>query len=130
MNPMELKRAALPTKEELELIRDYVLLPYMLTMVENNQRELQLTTYLLRKYYIAVTKILMDRIHKELARVNRELREKKIKVFQDETEDMDLHYRYICRGYEDKFAIMREVAKAAITVKIGEHIKSIVSEIK
>jgi hypothetical protein len=130
MNPRELRRAALPTKEELELIRDYVLLPYMLTMVEKNEKELQFTTYLLQKYYIAVTRILMDRIHKELTRVNRELREKKIKVFQDEREDMDLHYRYICRGYEDKFAIMREVARAAITVKIGEHIKSIVSEIK
>jgi galactose-1-phosphate uridylyltransferase len=70
----------------------------------------------------------MDRIHKELAQVNRQLREKKIKIFKDEREDMDLHYRYICRGYEDKFAIMREVARASITVKIGEHIKRIITE--
>ena len=89
--------AQIPSKEELELIRDYVLLPYMLTMVEKNVQELQVTTYLLQKYYIAVTRILMDRIHKDLARVNRKLREHKIKVFQDEREDMDLHYRYICR---------------------------------
>jgi hypothetical protein len=125
----ETTRAQVPTREELELIRDHILLPYMLTIVERNGRELQLSTNSLQKLYMSVTTILMNRIHNDLTRVNRELRERKIKVFQDEREDADLHYRYICRGYENKFAIMRDVARASIVIKVGEHIQRIVSDL-
>jgi hypothetical protein len=124
----ETTRVQAPTKEEMEYIRDHVLLPIMLTLVERNGKELQLSTNTLRKFYLAVTNVLMNRIHKELAQVNRELRARKIKVFQDGSEDTDLHYRYICRGYENKFAIMRDVARASISVKIGEHIQHILAD--
>jgi hypothetical protein len=125
----QIKTAQIPSREELELIRDHVMLPYMLTIVERNGKELQLSTNSLQKLYLSVTDILMNRIHSDLAKVNRELRERKIKVFQDEREDMDLHYRYICRGYENKFAIMRDVARSSIVIKIGEHIQRIVSDL-
>ncbi|PZE22593.1 hypothetical protein [Paenibacillus xerothermodurans] len=128
--PTEIKRAEVPTKEELEMIRDSVLLPIMLTMVEKNGKELQLSTNTLRKLYLAATQILMNRLHAELARLRRELRERQIKVFEDDREDSDLHFRYICRGYEDKFSVIRDVARATISVKLGQHIQAIVGEMQ
>lgn len=124
-----MRKAQLPTREELQWIRDSVLLPIMLTMIEKSGQEISLSTNTLRKLYAAATQVLMNRIHTELAAVKRELRLRKIKVFQDEREDLDLHYRYICRGYEDKFTIMRDVARAFISVKMGEHIKSIIADL-
>lgn len=123
-------RAQVPTREELEMIRDSILLPIMLTMVEKSGKDMLLSSNSLRKLYAAATQILMDRIHRDLAKINKELREKKIKVFQDEREDDDLHYRYICRGYENKFAIMRDVARANISVKLGEHIQRMIEDLK
>jgi hypothetical protein len=129
-SPETAARARVPTKEELEMIRDSVLLPIMLMMIEKNGKELLISTNTLRKLYVVATQILMHRIHSELAKVKRELRERNIKVFQDEREDSDLHFRYIYRGYEDKFAIMRDVAKAVISVKISEHIQRMAAELK
>ncbi|MFB0841749.1 hypothetical protein [Paenibacillus oleatilyticus] len=125
----ETKRAQVPTREELEMIRDAVLLPVLLTMIEKNGKEITLSTNPLRKLYVAVTLALMNRVHSELAAVNRELRNRKIKVFKDDREDTDLHFRYICRGYEDKFSIMRDVARASISTKIGKHIQNISAEL-
>lgn len=126
----EIARAQVPTREELEIIRDSVLLPIMLTMIENAGKDLLLSTSSLRKLFLGATQILMSHVHSELARVNRELKARKIKVFKDEREDSDLPFRYICRGYEDKFAIMREVAKANISVKLGQHIQRILGDAK
>lgn len=123
------KKAEVPTREELEMIRDSVLLPIILTIIEKNGQEIALSASSLRKLYLAVTQVLMHRIHADLAKVNRELRERKIKVFKDDREDSDLHFRYICRGYEDKFVMMRDVARAAISKKIGDRIQSIIVEL-
>ncbi|WP_088834458.1 hypothetical protein [Paenibacillus tyrfis] len=123
------KKAEVPTREELELIRDSVLLPVILTMIDRNVKELNLSVNPLRKLYMTATQALMNRVHSELAAVNRELRERKIKVFKDDREDTDLHFRYICRGYEDRFSIMRDVARASISTKIGQHIQKISVEL-
>ncbi|MCM3272610.1 hypothetical protein [Paenibacillus elgii] len=125
----ETKKAQIPTREELEMIRDAVLLPVMLTMIEKNGKEITLSVNPLRKLYATATLALMNRVHTELATVNRELRNRKIKVFKDEREDTDLHFRYICRGYEDRFSIMRDVARASISMKIGQHIQNISADL-
>ncbi|WP_088832760.1 hypothetical protein [Paenibacillus tyrfis] len=126
---LETKKAQVPTREELEMIRDSVLLPIMLTMIEKNGKEITLSVNPLRKLYAAATLALMNRVHSELAAVNRELRDRKIKIFKDDREDTDLHFRYICRGYEDRFSIMRDVARASISMKIGQHIQNISADL-
>lgn len=126
---LETKNAQVPTREELEMIRDAVLLPVLLTMIEKNGKEITLSVNPLRKLYAVATLALMNRVHSELAAVNRELRNRKIKIFKDDREDTDLHFRYICRGYEDRFSIMRDVARASISMKIGQHIQNISADL-
>ena len=121
-------RSAVPSKEELEMIRDHILLPIMLTMVEKNGKDLQLSPSTLQKLYIAVAQMMLNHIHSDLSKVNKALRASQIKVFQDDHEDDGLHYRFICRGYEDKFAMMREVVKANISVKMSEYIRRLIAE--
>lgn len=41
-------KTALPSKEELELVRDFVLLPMMLTIVDKNSTEVGLSSYSLK----------------------------------------------------------------------------------
>ncbi|MEK8128632.1 hypothetical protein WMW72_12015 [Paenibacillus filicis] len=126
----ELKRARVPTREELEMIRDAMLLPVVLTIVEQNGRDLLLNQSPLKKLYIAAAQVLLDRIHADLVRINKELRDRKIKVYRDDREDSDLHYRYIIEGYEDKLLITRDVAKATISKKIGDRIYGLIGDLK
>jgi hypothetical protein len=49
----------IPSREELELIRDHIMLLYMLTIVERNGR-LQLSMNSLQKPYLGVTDILSE----------------------------------------------------------------------
>jgi hypothetical protein len=110
-----------PSKEELQVIRDSVLLPMMLSIVEKNRREVEQSSYTLKPVYVAAANALMDRIHKELMAAKKSLREHSIKVFDDEQVDNVMYYKYVYRGYSDKFAMVRDVVRAEISTRIGKY---------
>jgi len=115
----------IPSKEELELIRDYVLLPIMLTIVEKNKMEIALSSYSLKNLYVIASQVLMRKILLDLTAVKKSLKERNIKVFEEERIDSAVHYRFVCRGYEDKFAMMRDVIRAEISMKLAKYISDI-----
>ncbi|NHN33128.1 hypothetical protein [Paenibacillus agricola] len=119
-----------PTAEEHEMILNSILLPMMLTMIEKNGKEFEVSTNMLRRYYIAATQILMHRIHTEMVKNKNELKARKIRVFEDIRPDEDLNYKFICRGYEYPFAIMRDVVKAKISVMMGNYVKALLNNMK
>jgi len=108
----------IPTKEELTLVRDSVLLPMILTIVDNNRRELELSTNSLRNFYVTAAEALMKSIHTDLVAVKKALKEHGMKVFEEERADAVIYYRYVCRGYEDRFAMVRDVVRAEINKRI------------
>lgn len=112
----------LPSKEELELIRDSVLLPMILTIVDKNSTEIGLSSYSLKNLYLKASQVLMAQIHLDLSEVRKKLKAKNIKVFQEERIDSELYYRFVCRGYEDTFAIVRDVARTEISIRISKYV--------
>ncbi|MFS0727782.1 hypothetical protein [Paenibacillus sp. 1P07SE] len=118
-------RSVSPSMEELQLIRDSVLLPMLLTIVDRNAREVEHSGYAIRRVYVAASQVLMNRIHTDLASTRKELRQRRIKVFEDEQIDGVLYYRFVCRGYEDRFGLMRDLARREISSRIGRYIREI-----
>lgn len=112
-----------PTREEMALIRNYALLPMILSIAESNRRNMETSSYALKKLYITVTGQLMNCIHADLAKVKKALKERDIKVYEDERVDGAIRYRFICRGYEGSLAMTREVVRAEISVKIADYIR-------
>ena len=98
-----------PTAEEFTMIRDYILLPHMLTMVQRSFDELQRSSILMKRLYLLSTKVILDKISKEKFDLGRELKKRSIRVFDDETADTVIYYRFFCRGYEEQFGIVRDV---------------------
>lgn len=117
--------AQIPLREELELIRDYVLLPMMLTIVDKNCKQIELSSYSMKKLFVKASHVLMTHIHNDLAAVRKELKTRSIKVFEEEHESGAIHYRFLCRGYEDSFWIIRDVARAEISVRISKYIAQV-----
>lgn len=122
----------LATKEELTLVRESVLLPFLLTIVDRNINDLnngKAAQPLLQRLYVAAATAIKNDIEADLKRINKTLREQDIRIWEDDKrprEDGSRHYRFVCRGYEDGFGIMREIAKA----EIGSRLKAYVQRIK
>ncbi|MCL6458581.1 MAG: hypothetical protein K6T85_11305 [Gorillibacterium sp.] len=119
-----------PTPEELIMLRDYILLPHLLTMVQHNKEDIDSSSLLLKKLYQIATQVLMDRISKDIYALRREFSRRSIKVFADEQEDVVYYFKYICRGYENKFGIIREVMRAELSVKLTAYLADIYAVLK
>ncbi|WP_255570738.1 hypothetical protein [Cohnella sp. CFH 77786] len=113
------------TTEELTMIRDYVLLPHILTILQNSLNDVQNSTNVLKKAFIAFTQSIMNRVTKDMYEVKRELSRRNIKILNDEQADMIVYHRFVCRGYEDRFGMVREVMRSEITVRISKYINDI-----
>jgi hypothetical protein len=114
-----------PSKEELELIRSSVLLPMILSIAEKNRQEVERSSYTFKPLYLKSTLIFMDLVSRELARVKRELKQRNIKVIEEEQADLVMYFRFICRGYEERFGMVREVVRAEISVRITQYMREI-----
>lgn len=121
----DINKSKLPTAEEMESIHQYILLPIMMTIVENNCKTMETSQYALKKLYVAASQVLINLLHQDLVATRKKLRERNIKVFEEETVDSALHYRYICRGYEDKFSMMRDLVRAEISIRFSSYISKI-----
>lgn len=113
---------AVATKEELELIREYVLLPIMLDVIQSNTDKVKYSTMAMKELYLLSNEKLMDRVHDDLAKVRKEMRRIGIKVEETDREHAALHYTFWLRGYQDKFSLIRAVVKAEVSVRLAKYI--------
>jgi hypothetical protein len=118
----EPKTSNRPTTEELTMVRDYVLMPHMLTMVQKAADEIKNSSNILRRHFMVSTQILMDRITKDMYLLRKELTRRNIKVVADEQVDVVIYHKIICRGYEERFGMIREVVRSEISVRLTNYL--------
>lgn len=114
-----------PTAEELRMIRDVIVLPHMLTMVQKSIEEIERGGNLLNRLNLAGAHVLMELITQDLFELRRELSRRRIRLINDEQVDLVIYHNYMCRGYEERFGIVREVLRAEISMQLARYIGDI-----
>ncbi|MFC5448812.1 hypothetical protein [Paenibacillus aestuarii] len=128
-NRHELKKTTRATSEELAMIRDYILLPHMLTMVQKSIDHIEHSTNILKQFYVAAGQVIMNQISKDMYEVRRELTKRNIKVIGDEQADLIVYHRFLCRGFEDRFGMTRDVMRSEISVQLKKYVKETMGRI-
>lgn len=123
------KKTSHPTSEEFSMIRDYILLPHMLTMVQKSIDDIERSPNLLKQLYLAIGQVVMNKISKDMYDIRRELSKRNIKIISDEHEDLIVYHRFLCRGYEDRFGMTRDVIRSEISVQLKKYIKEIIGRV-
>ncbi|RUS44960.1 hypothetical protein [Cohnella sp. AR92] len=118
------------TQEERFLVRDYVVLPHMLTMADNSQKTNSSSANPLKSVIDLFLQTLMDRISGEIQKTVRELNRRNIKVNQDEHFDDVYYFQVRCRGFVEKVGFTREVMKSEIRVKMNKFSEEMLSPSK
>lgn len=115
-----------PTNEDLTLIRDKSVLDNLQIMVGRNLQEIKGSTYLLTRMYLAVTQLVLNRISEDLRQIHQDMRQRQIKIMSEDQRDDILYYNFMCRGYQDRFGIMREVLRAEMSKRLGLYVKAVI----
>lgn len=114
--------ASLPTLEELELVRDFVLLPMMIETVQNNSEKVRYSSLTMREFYLRADQKLIDTMNADLREVKKRLAIAKIKVEPLDSDQSALHYNLNCRGYRETFSMMKMLAKSEISTRLGKYV--------
>ena len=126
----EAKPNSRPNSEELEMIRDLVMFPQLIAMVQKSIEDMGFAKITLKGVIIRCLEVIMFRISDDYYALRRELKNRNIKVSEEETNDGILYYRYFCRGYEEKFGIVRETLRTEMSTRLTEYTTDIGQALK
>ncbi|GBG08324.1 hypothetical protein PAT3040_02903 [Paenibacillus agaridevorans] len=126
----ESKQVGRPTADELDQIRDYIMYPHMLTMIQKSIQDLSFMQVSLKGVLVRCMEYLMQRVTADYYALKKEFRLKNIKVIEEEMNDGILYFRYFCRGYEEKFGVVRESLRSEIIMRMTEYTKEIGQQLK
>ncbi|MFK7697167.1 hypothetical protein [Paenibacillus sp. HJGM_3] len=120
----------LPTKRDLDMIRDYILLPVALGIVEKRRAEIERSSETLKGLYAAAAHVLAKTIREDMRKSRQQLLESEIRVYEDAKDDTELHYRYTCRSHDDELVMTKDFMRAEISARIGRYVNSLVASIQ
>jgi hypothetical protein len=115
-----------PTTKEMELMRDYILLPVALRIVEKKRTEIEMSSETLKGLYSAAAHVLAKHIREDMRKSKKVLLESNIRVFEDSKGDTELHYRYTCRSHADELVMTKDFMRTEISARIGRYVRSLV----
>ncbi|NIK67954.1 hypothetical protein FHT67_001378 [Paenibacillus sp. BK720] len=119
---MDGQKPAVPTKEELELIREFCMLPLLMDLVAKNRQDLEYMDSTLKPFYTLIVDVLLDRIHADLTHIRKELNRIKCKVNQlDRHDAATFHFEFRLRGYCEEFGLWKTLVRSEMGIRLGKH---------
>lgn len=114
-----MKRVPLPTGDELMLVKDFILLPILLDVLERDIKLLAVTPLKMPAIYIKSFRNVQDRIIEDLHDVRKKLRKCGFKVYDPQRTETSIEAEYVCRGYCYRFAMLWGLVKAEVEKKLS-----------
>lgn len=118
------------TAEERRLLRDYTLLPHMEKMVQKSISDVEYSNNLFKRLHLMVNQYILNRIIGDSYKLRRELKQRNIRILNEEQADMVVYYHYYCRGYQERFGMTRDVMRSEISLRLTKYSSELVALLK
>ncbi|WP_340004370.1 hypothetical protein MHH52_21520 [Paenibacillus sp. FSL K6-0276] len=109
------------TIEERTMVRDLILLPYIDTMVSKSLKEIEHSSNILKRAYLMAGQAIQRRIMQDTYQLQKELKQRNIRVLADEQEEFLVYYKIFCRGYQERFGLTRDVMRTEISLRLTKY---------
>lgn len=109
------------TVDERTMVRDLILLPYIDTMVSKSLKEIELSGSILKRAFLMAGQAIQRRIIQDTYQLQKELKQRNIRVLADEQEEFLLYYKIFCRGYQERFGLTRDVMRTEISLRLTKY---------
>ncbi|QQZ64496.1 hypothetical protein JI735_34210 (plasmid) [Paenibacillus sonchi] len=118
------------TIDEMTMVRDLILLPYIDTMVGKSLKEIEHSGNILQRAYSLAGQAIQRRIMQDIYQLRKELKKRNIKVLEDEQDDFISNYIIFCRGYEGPFGMTRDVMRTEISLRLTKYTSELGNSLK
>ncbi|OXM85838.1 hypothetical protein [Paenibacillus rigui] len=105
----------LETEHDIQLVKDYTLLPILLDMLARDIEELTLyKDKIVYHHVISYLKGVEQTIHEKLYSLKNQMRKQHITILNTETNALGIEVEYKVRGYIHQFHMLRSLVKAEL----------------
>jgi hypothetical protein len=108
------------SEEELILVKEYVLMPVILDVLERDIGKMKLADLKIPIIYIGNLKQTQDAVTQELNRIRLELRKRGIKVYDRQQSAKGIEASYLCRGYQHKLSFLPNLIRTTVIMKLAQ----------
>ncbi|AIQ18737.1 hypothetical protein H70357_20045 [Paenibacillus sp. FSL H7-0357] len=109
------------TVDERTMVRDLILLPYIDTMVSKSLKEIEHSGNILKRAYLMAGQAIQRRIIQDTYQLQKELKQRNIRMMADEQEEFLVYYKIFCRGYQERFGLTRDVMRTEISLRLTKY---------
>ncbi|MBP2240774.1 hypothetical protein J2Z40_001333 [Cytobacillus eiseniae] len=107
-----MKQAPLVMEEDLQLVKEYVLLPILLDVLESDITKFRTAKLKMNDIYEKSLRQVQDQIITKMAELRKQMRERGIKVYEQQQNKLFVEAHYLCRGYHHKFSMLWNLVRA------------------
>lgn len=131
--------AAPPAGRDIEMIRQSIVLPMVLQIVEHKRAQVEQSQQPLKSLYAAAAKLLSAQLRKEISGLKRELLGKQILLprngedgesIQNEGDEVILTFRYTYQSRPGQLSMTRNYLKDSISVALGRYMNMLIMQMQ
>lgn len=112
----------LETEEDLRLVKEYLLLPWLLDAIERDKKKMKAAELKFNQVYMKQLDQAQDAISKDLYEIRKQMRAGGLKVYEQERTDIALQAKYLCRGYHHKTSMLWTYVYAELKVRLAMYL--------
>lgn len=119
------KKSAIPlrTAEELQYVKQSIMLPIVLDVLERDIHMLDTVPLKMPAIYIQMLRGVQQLATIDLAKLRRELRIRGIKIYEQRRTTIGIEAAYLCRGYHHHFSMIWDVVRAEVEEALQAYLK-------
>jgi hypothetical protein len=115
-----MKPAPLQTEEEIQMVKDCIIAPVLLDVLEHDMKALTLTDLKLPNIYRKKFRAMQKEVSRDLSNLRQMLRKHGIKIYSEARlrEHLEAHYK--CRGYDHEMVLTWDTIKAEVEIRLSQ----------
>ncbi|WP_440113654.1 hypothetical protein [Paenibacillus sp. QZ-Y1] len=99
-------------------------------MVSKSLKEIEHSGNILKRAYSMAGEAIQRRIMQDTYQLQKELKQRNIKVLADEQEEFLVYHKILCRGYQERFGMTRDVMRTEISLRLTKYTSELGDSLK
>ncbi|OPA77426.1 hypothetical protein BVG16_13275 [Paenibacillus selenitireducens] len=117
-----MKSIPLQTEVDFTLVKQYVILPIVLDVLERDMQTIGTAPLKMPMIYVRNLRHVQNQVHEDLVRIRKQLRAHGLKVYEEKRTKIGVEVLYICRGYHHTFSMLWSLVKAEVERYLSEYL--------
>lgn len=110
------------TDEESQMVKDYILLPVLLDVLERDIKTAESVEFKMGSIYVQHLRNIQDKVTHDITELRKTFRQSGIRVYEQKRTSKNLETKYLCRGYHYEITLLWTMVKADLEIRLAKYL--------